>query len=107
MGACTVACSFGWGNCDGSGANGCEAPLSRDARNCGACGRACGAVNNTQPNCTLGLCVQSGACVAGYGNCDGLGFNGCERSLLTDANNCGACGRRCTSGQSCRGGVCG
>jgi hypothetical protein len=107
MGACTLSCSFGWANCDGNPSNGCEVFPASDARNCSRCGRACSSINNTQPNCTLGLCVQSGACLPGYGNCDILGLNGCERSLLSDGNNCGACGRRCSGGQTCRGGTCG
>ena len=40
------------------------------------------------------LCATE--CAAGQGNCDGLLFNGCETSLLTDPNSCGTCGNVCS-----------
>jgi hypothetical protein len=53
--------------------------------------------------------VQSGTCQAGqcviackapdatsaWGDCDGVGRNGCETDLSSDSANCGACGRFC------------
>jgi hypothetical protein len=39
MGVCSVsACTTGRGNCDSNAANGCEADLTADLNNCGACG---------------------------------------------------------------------
>ncbi len=35
-------CAPGFGNCDGTWTNGCEANLDSDPANCGACGNACG-----------------------------------------------------------------
>jgi subtilisin family serine protease len=53
-------------------------------------------------------CEGSG-CQAGWGDCDGLGENGCETDLMTDLNHCGGCGQLCgdpnTNGQ-CVGGEC-
>lgn len=49
-GACAVTCDRGFEDCDGNGANGCEASLNADAQNCGKCGRAC------QFNCLGGSC---------------------------------------------------
>lgn len=40
-GACVSTCAAGFADCDGNNANGCEVELSRDARNCGACGNQC------------------------------------------------------------------
>ncbi len=41
-GTCTVlTCSGTFANCDGSGANGCEADLATDPNHCGACGFVC------------------------------------------------------------------
>lgn len=36
-----VTCATGFANCDGAPANGCEANLATDAKNCGACGVVC------------------------------------------------------------------
>lgn len=49
-----VACSPGWGNCDGIDSNGCETQTTFDPNNCGACGNACGA----------GLACDNSQCVA-------------------------------------------
>lgn len=43
-GMCTVGrCNDGYGDCDGSVANGCETNLETTEAHCGACGRGCGA----------------------------------------------------------------
>jgi hypothetical protein len=51
------------------------------------------------------------ACLAGYGDCDGLAANGCEVNLNTSASNCGACGRTCATPANavatCTSGMCG
>jgi Stigma-specific protein, Stig1 len=53
MGSCAVGvCGAGFGDCDGLAANGCEAQLSMDARNCGRCGGACAAGES----CSAGVC---------------------------------------------------
>ena len=105
-GACTVAsCSAGYGNCDGSAANGCEASLG-SVTSCGACGTVCGGANGT-PLCTAGRCAI--ACAAGYGDCNGVNADGCETNLTTSAGNCGSCGAVCSSVNgtpSCAAGAC-
>jgi len=50
-------------------------------------------------------------CAAGFGNCDGNPYNGCEANLHTDPNNCSACGDVCstantTAAPTCSAGVC-
>jgi hypothetical protein len=76
-GACRIAtCAPGRGDCDGDSANGCEATLATDARNCGACGMACAVANGT-PACAAGRCAVA-SCNAGFADCDGNPANGCE-----------------------------
>jgi hypothetical protein len=62
--ACVVsACSAGYGDCDGSFADGCEANVRTDVRNCGGCGIVCPSVPNGTATCTNGACGV--ACNAG------------------------------------------
>jgi hypothetical protein len=109
-GTCALgACLPGFGNCDGVAANGCETPLSSDIGNCGTCSNRCN-VPNGSARCLSGTCGVA-ACTTGFGNCDGVAANGCEVNTLTDAQNCGACGLRCTAGfgtgsNSCSAGAC-
>ena len=45
-------CNAGWGDCDGVAKNGCEAAMTSDSSNCGACGMVCG----NGEVCIKGLC---------------------------------------------------
>ena len=54
-GECSYACRDGYVNCDGVAENGCEARLSTDEANCGACGQ----------RCVTQRCVDA-ACVSPY-----------------------------------------
>src|SRR5664280_417953 len=106
---CTLgACTAGYGNCDGSPANGCEVNLKTDANNCNACGTKCTYANATG-TCSNGICAM-GTCNAGYADCDGNPANGCEVNLKTDINNCNACGTICSASggtPACTAGSCG
>lgn len=106
-GTCVVGCAVGFADCDGTTANGCEAQLSSDLANCGACGNACGGAHAT-PQCTAGACTLS--CDSGWADCDGLIGNGCEVSLGSDLAHCGACGATCSAPPGgtplCASGVC-
>ena len=102
-GTCTLHCDQGFADCDKNAANGCEADFATDLGNCGSCGNVCGSENGIA-TCTSGACTLQ--CSSGYGNCDGLFSNGCERSLTTDSANCGTCGNVCAQGTSCVNGVC-
>jgi hypothetical protein len=52
--SCAPVCSSGFGDCDTSRQNGCEAPLDTIG-NCGACGNVCPA-NGGTPVCNAGVC---------------------------------------------------
>jgi hypothetical protein len=53
-GACLVAgCTMPYQDCDRDPMNGCEADTTRDARHCGICGSACGALQD----CYNGMCI--------------------------------------------------
>jgi hypothetical protein len=104
-GVCRVtSCNAGFESCDGVEDNGCETNTASDARNCGACGRAC-ALPNAGAACRNGGCELSG-CSPGYANCNGVPSDGCEVNTLTDNFNCGACGASCAPGTACSGGAC-
>ncbi|MBI5514104.1 MAG: hypothetical protein HY909_10075 [Deltaproteobacteria bacterium] len=119
LGVCGVgACAGGYADCDGNGANGCEAATATDDAHCGRCGSACGPRPNGTSRCAGGRCAVT--CNGGFGDCDGDEANGCEASLATDPAHCGGCGLRpaeacnlrddncngaCDEGAGCRAGV--
>ncbi len=108
-GTCTViGCAAGFGNCNAAPADGCEVSLQTSPSNCGVCGGVCPARANASPACANGACAFT--CGFGFGNCDGNATNGCETSLLADANNCGSCGTICTAAPNqsavCSSGAC-
>jgi len=59
-------------------------------------------VANASSVCVAGSCAF--VCDPGFEDCDGLGPNGCEADVSSDALNCGACGVVCAP---CVAGVCG
>jgi cysteine-rich repeat protein len=61
-------------------------------------------VTNASASCASGTCGF--VCLTNFGNCDGLATNGCETNLTNTTAHCGACGRACSTGQACVGGVC-
>jgi sugar lactone lactonase YvrE len=93
--ACQIACSPGWGDCNGNPNDGCELPLTADVNNCGACGYVCPTPANAFEVCSAGVC-GFGGCNQGFADCNGTLADGCEVSL-DDPNNCGACGNVCPS----------
>jgi hypothetical protein len=105
-GTCTVSsCYVGFGNCNGISGDGCEVNLMTNPSHCGSCGTVCNLPHTSISGCTAGVCTVS-TCQSGYGNCDQQSANGCETDLLTNSLNCGSCGNRCSSGQSCVKGSC-
>lgn len=101
---CSIQCGAGFGNCDNDVATGCETNTNTNILQCGACGNRCD-LPNASESCIDGVCRVI-SCGAGFANCDARDSNGCEQALLTDTANCGACGNRCRSGESCQGGAC-
>jgi Cys-rich repeat protein len=120
-----AACAAGLGDCDGDAKNGCETKLSSDDKNCGACGSVCPAgtacsngICEGDPGCVAdsdcapdqicenGTCQSSPVCAPGMADCDGDLQNGCETNVVTDAQNCGACGTMCPAGQACDKAAC-
>lgn len=105
-GACEVTCVAGNADCDMDVTNGCEASLT-SVDDCGACGVTCehpAAVSS----CMTGTCALT-VCLDGAGNCDGNDANGCESTLGSDMNNCGACGVSCAitgTVTACSAGAC-
>jgi hypothetical protein len=96
---CEYACQL-TGNeiCDGKD-NDCdgqvdESSAADDVNNCGACGTVC-VVPNASPKCQGGVCGV-GVCNPGFGDCNGLGADGCEVTLATDVDHCGSCGNGCS-----------
>ncbi|MBI5512289.1 MAG: hypothetical protein HY909_00885 [Deltaproteobacteria bacterium] len=105
---CGFTCRAGLGDCNGAGADGCEATLATSAAHCGACGNACPPRPNAAPACAGGVCGFT--CAVGYADCDGAAANGCEVSTARDPAHCGGCGRACPAppggGAFCSAGVC-
>ena len=85
---------MGTADCDGDPGNGCETDLQTTAEHCGRCNMACPWIRETiGPFCEAGTCVP--ICELKHENCDGSLVNGCEAHLLSDPDNCGACGVVC------------
>jgi len=102
-GACAVgACNAGFGDCNGTPADGCEVSTSTALAHCGRCSRAC-ALPNATPACIGGECRVM-ACNAGFGDCDGNAANGCEVNFASTAAHCGRCGNQCAG--ACVGSEC-
>jgi len=97
-GDCNPQCSGTYRDCDGNGNNGCELDTSSTRTSCGGCGAAfvCDistAAHVSSNNCSGSTCHP--ACSGVYEDCDGNHFNGCEKDVSADKNNCGACGTVC------------
>jgi hypothetical protein len=98
---CAVAvCSAGFAHCSANPADGCEANIGTDIRNCGqdpssACGNNCdsvimGKVRVTTSSCVNGVC-QIGGCQPGYQDCDKQVGTGCECPSTGTCTPAGGC----------------
>ena len=113
MGACFPdSCEPGWNNCTGDMKNPCNTFMG-DPNHCGGCNVVCQPVMNAMPGCMLAGNLYKcgpGACQPGWGDCDQNAANGCEKSVLVDVNNCGACRNVCKQNgdiPACTNGKCG
>jgi hypothetical protein len=98
-GTCVIAsCNPGFANCDNSAGNGCEVNLSVDAKNCGACGNACGAG---------GTCA-SGACIGATPTCTDGNKNGNETDVDCGGGTCPTCAvsKHCAVDSDCTSNAC-
>ncbi len=107
-GVCRItSCNPPFADCDGNPANGCETNLGTSTSNCGGCGILC-SIPHATPTCSNGGCAIA-ACQAGFANCDFNPANGCETNFLSDPNNCGGCGMKCSlpnATAACTNGTC-
>jgi hypothetical protein len=107
-GQCGYACHRGFADCNVSSADGCETNTLTDIGHCGACGNVCPSRPNAQTVCAGGVCGY--VCAPNYADCNQNAQDGCEANLLTDRNNCGACGNACVAPPNgmaaCSSGVC-
>ena len=105
-GSCVIVCKAGYGDCDGKAQNGCEANLA-SATHCGGCDNDCTKLPNVQSaSCDGTLCTKL-ECKPGFGDCDGVTSNGCERRLDT-IDDCGGCNTPCApahAGGDCSSGT--
>ncbi len=101
-GSCTSACNTGFGNCNRPASpapdDGCEADVSADVNNCGACNRPCATDNVLSLACENSRCTSS--CQLGFANClepgPPLPDDGCENVFTTTSLTCGSCDNDCT-----------
>ncbi len=84
--ACTIACGAGYHAC------GAQCLANASTGSCGASCTPCAPPANAVSTCDGTRCGYG--CLPGWGDCDGVTTNGCERALNT-ASNCGACGVAC------------
>lgn len=97
QGACVfAACMPNFGDCNKNVDDGCEVDLQQDPKSCGTCGTVCPAAANVGSTCVKGTCGP-GSCNNGFEDCDKKKENGCEVATSSDANNCGACGNKCSA----------
>jgi hypothetical protein len=103
---CTAdrACPGGFDCCSGECVN-----LLRTTTHCGACSVSC-ARDGGLGACVGGSC-RSLTCQAEFGDCNHNPNDGCEKPLLGDPLNCGACAVVCPTPRNataiCSSGVCG
>jgi hypothetical protein len=104
-GRLVTICTTGHADCDSNPANGCEVNTQTSMQHCGSCGRLCHTNGHDAitATCVKGRCeITCQSELFPELDCDGNPDNGCETSIWTDNQNCGACGVRCT----CVDGIC-
>lgn len=107
-GACSiVSCEPSFVDCNVQPADGCEASIDADPKNCGSCDHDCASAGGSF-TCSSGQCVPS-SCTTGTGDCASPGSNACETNVLTDPQHCGFCANACSFANAsavCEAGSC-
>ena len=102
-GICRLACDNEFADCNAKvgSSDGCEVNLN----NSETCGTNCQNIKNCGQNsiCLHGVC----GCINGYGNCNGLRIDGCEKDLTSDSEHCGNCNNSCGANGICVNSECG
>lgn len=103
---CDGQCEAGWTDCNTDKlGDGCEVNTSTDVDHCGACGDPCSSNHLESQSCVDGEC--EGTCAATFDDCnDDMRTDGCETSLQTSPQHCGACNSPCDSDEVCVAGTC-
>jgi hypothetical protein len=94
-GTCAAPCVAGTAECDNDAATQCETNIKTDPAHCGDCDTSC-TLDHAESACAGGYCKVD-SCKAPYEDCDGNAGDGCEKNLSTDPDNCGACGKKCST----------
>ncbi len=87
--ACKLTCADGWADCDGNGANGCEADLSKP-QHCGTCQQQCSGLTPLCATQSATAFACSGSCPTGTVQCGTQCVN-----VATNAAHCGKCDNAC------------
>lgn len=104
--SCYIAsCDFGFDDCNGDVADGCETSVLSDAKHCGSCGNSCPRPPHAAATCQNAACRLT-TCDPGFADCNGDPRDGCETNIFVDKSNCGACGNTCGNQQVCQNGAC-
>lgn len=94
-GLCILDCEAGTADCDGDPTNGCEMETVEELEHCGECENHCGAKSAVDETACYASMCHVLTCQDGFGDCDGLGENGCEVDFASDPSHCGACDASC------------
>ncbi len=104
---CGYTCVSGWGDCDGSAANGCEVNTTQTVSHCGSCGNVCPTPAHATATCASSKCGYT--CTTGWGDCNGSQSDGCETNLNSSTSHCGGCNAACSTNNgtaACANGTC-
>ncbi|MBN2196302.1 MAG: hypothetical protein JW751_26045 [Polyangiaceae bacterium] len=105
--ACGIgSCADPYDDCNSNYDDGCETNTNASTSHCGDCGNVCNSINGTA-QCAGGVC--SITCTIPFGNCNGIGSDGCETNTNTSTSHCGSCSHPCVyanANASCTVGTC-